>query len=375
MLKVLHLKSCNEAPVLSIVMLNYNSSKFLDIVRGSVQSILQIPLAKEVIIVDNGSTDGSNKKLLELLMKQDFAFNHDVSCTTVKVIFSQRNLGFSNGINVALKFVSKESKYIMIVNNDVVVYSEGIVKLIKLLECVKKVGCVQGKILQWNETVIDSAGCLITELGDWLKIGHGISKQHFSAPYLITYSHAALTICRREIFTGFLPYFFVFGDDFELGTRLYAQGFTVLYYPVIVGKHLGSATSKFNKDIAEITALWKIVGEVAILWVTPHTKPNITAMALKVLRLFMNLISSIFQRDKAKARAIIEGVILGLRLYIHRIALYRALRGVSIEPPILRIRVRDIPVLLLPSRRKALYLIRVIQYIREHGISIALKVQ
>jgi GT2 family glycosyltransferase len=227
---------------------------------------------------------------------------------------------------------------------------------------------VQGKILKWSETVIDSAGCLITEFGDWLKIGHGISKQYFSTPYLITYSHAALTICRREIFTGFLPYFFVFGDDFELGTRLYAHGFTVLYYPVIVGKHLGSATSKFNKDIAEITAFWKVVGEVAILWITPIQKPNITAVALKTLRLFMNLINSMFQQDKAKARAIIEGVILGLRLYIHRIALYRALRGVSIEPPILRIRVRNIPVLLLPSQGKALYLIRVIQYVREHAL-------
>jgi len=368
MLKVFHLKSCNEAPILSIVLLNYNSSKFLDIVRGSVQSILQMPLAKEVIIVDNGSTDGSNKELLELLMKQGLAFNHDISCTIVKVVFLQRNLGFSNGINIALKFVSKESKYIMIVNNDVVVYSEGIVKLIKFLEHAKRIGCVQGKILQWNETVIDSAGCLITEFGDWLKIGHDISKQYFSTPYLITYSHATLTICRREIFTGFLPYFFVFGDDFELGTRLYAHGFTVLYYPVIVGKHLGSATSKFNKDIAEITAFWKVVGEVAVLWITPIQKPNITAVALKTLRLFMNLINSMFQQDKAKARAIIEGAILGLRLYIHRIALYRALRGVSIEPPILRIHVRDIPVLLLPSRRKALYLIRVIQYVREHAL-------
>jgi GT2 family glycosyltransferase len=368
MLKVLHLKSCNEAPILSIVMLNYNSSKFLDIVKGSVQSILQMPLAKEVIIVDNGSTDGSNKELLELLMKQGLAFNHNISCTIVKVVFLQRNLGFSNGINIALKFVSKESKYIMIVNNDVVVYSEGIVKLIKLLEHVKRVGCVQGKILKWSETVIDSAGCLITEFGDWLKIGHGISKQYFSTPYLITYSHAALTICRREIFTGFLPYFFVFGDDFELGTRLYVHGLTVLYYPVIAGKHLGSATSKFNKDIAEITAFWKVVGEVAILWITSTQKPNITAVALKALRLFMNLISSMFQQDKAKARAIIEGIILGLRLYIHRIALYRVLRGASIEPPILRIRVRDIPVLLLPSRRKALYLIRVIRYVREHAL-------
>lgn len=100
----------------------------------------------------------------------------------------------------------------------------------------------------------------------------------------------------------------------------------------------------------------------------PYNKPNITAVALKALRLFMNLISSMFQQDKAKARAIIEGVILGLRLYIHRIALYRVLRGASIEPPILRIRVRDIPVLLFPSRRKTLYLIRVIRYVRKHAL-------
>jgi len=375
MLKVLYLKSCNEAPILSIVMLNYNSSKFLDVVKGSVQSILQIPLAKEVIIVDNGSTDGSNKELLELLMKRGLTFNHDTSCTIVKVVFLQRNLGFSNGINIALKFVSKESKYIMIVNNDVVVYSEGIVKLIKLLERVKRIGCVQGKILQWNETVIDSAGCLITEFGDWLKIGHGISKQYFSTPYLITYSHAALTICRREIFTGFLPYFFVFGDDFEPGTRLYAHGFTILYYPVIVGKHLGSATSKFNKDIAEITAFWRVVGEVAILWITPIQKFNITAVALKAPRLFINLISSMFQQDKAKARAILEGVILGLRLYIHRIALCRVLWGASIEPPILRICVKKYSPAFTPITTKSSVFNKSYTICERTCISIALKVQ
>jgi GT2 family glycosyltransferase len=366
MLKVLYLKSCNETPILSIIILNHNSSKFFDVVKDSVQSILQIPLMKEIVIVDNGSNDGSDRMLLNLLMKQNITFNRDVTC--VKVIFLQRNLGFSNGVNIALKFVSKKSKYIMLVNNDVVIYGDGIVQLIRLLELAKNVGCVQGKILQWNETLIDSAGCLITEFGDWLKIGHGIPKQYFSSSYLITYPHAALTICRREAFVGFLPYFFVFGDDFELGTRLYAQGFAVLYYPVIVGKHLGSATSKFNKDIAEITAFWKVIGEVAILWITPAPKPSIIAMALKVLRLFMSLFDTVFRLDKAKSRAIIKGIILGLRLYIHRVALYRRFRGISIEPPMLRVRVRDIPMLLLPSRRKALYLKRMIRYVREHTL-------
>ena len=53
MLKVLYLKSCNETPILSIIVLNYNSSKFFDVVKDSVQSILQIPLTKEIVIVDN----------------------------------------------------------------------------------------------------------------------------------------------------------------------------------------------------------------------------------------------------------------------------------------------------------------------------------
>jgi hypothetical protein len=89
-------------------------------------------------------------------------------------------------------------------------------------------------------------------------------------------------------------------------------------------------------------------------------------MALKVLRLFMSLFDTVFRLDKAKSRAIIKGIILGLRLYIHRVALYRRFRGISIEPPMLRVRVRDIPMLLLPSRRKALYLKRMIRYVREH---------
>jgi GT2 family glycosyltransferase len=319
-------------------------------------------------VVDNGSTDGSDKELLELLMEQSFVLNRNTSCTIVKFVHLQRNLGFSNGINIALKFISKESKYIMIVNNDVVIYSEYIIDLINFLELLDEVGCIQGKILQWDEATIDSAGCLITEFGDWLKLGYTMPKQYFNVPYLITYSHAVLTICRRDVFTGFLPYFFVFGDDFEFGTRLYAQGFAVLYYPLVVGKHFGSATSKFNRDIAEITTFFKEVGGVAILWIMPIQKLSIIGIILKIFRILMNFINSILQRNKVKARAIIEGIILGLRISAHRSTLYKRFKGISIEPPILKVRMKDIPLLLFPKQRKFLYLTHIKYYIRKHAL-------
>ena len=356
-------KVCNsKRPKLSVIIVNYNSEKFFSIVKASLRSIFCIPVLKEVVIVDNGSTDSSRKQLISLFN----TVNYSKFCTSVKLILLSRSVGFSNAVNVALKVLSPYSKLVMVVNNDCIINGNGISQLIKILERINIIGCIQGKILQFNDR-IDSAGCVLSELGDWLKIGHGLASQLLTFPYIITYAHAACFLCRRECFKAFSKHFFVFGDDFELGPRLYAKGYIILYYPVVAGVHYGSATALFNKDVAELTRDWSTIGSIAILRLAnSYSARTFYGLCVGIIRTVLELLISFFQVDKQKTRCIIEGVRLGLILIKERGRLIKS--GKSIELPILRVRASYIPLILADRRvRRAYYLKELISYLMKHG--------
>jgi GT2 family glycosyltransferase len=361
MLKLLTRKYNDICPLLSILTVNYNSESFFNIVRAHLESLSQIPLPKEIIIVDNGSQDESSKRILEVLDELNCS-----NCSSIKLLLLSENLGFPKSINIALKLIDGKSKFLMITNNDMLVNSEGIALLVRVLGKADRIGCIQGKILRWDNTTIDSAGCIITGFGDWLKLGHKLSKDLLNVPYLVTYTHATLTICKRKTFSGFLPYFFVFGDDFELGPRLYVQGFVSMYFPVLAGRHYGSATSKFNKDVAELTRVWSTIGETALLRVVPLQGLNFVNRILRLIRVLIDLLTSTLRMNKIRTYGIVKGLILGLKLTHKRIELYKGYECLSVECPFLKMNFRDIPLLFVPRRRHALYLRKTVNFVKNH---------
>ncbi|MEM4435679.1 MAG: glycosyltransferase [Thermosphaera sp.] len=191
----------NVNPLLSVIIINYNSEKFFEIVRMSIKATLEIPIPKEIIVIDNGSTDSSRSFLVNYI--KNISEEDGFYCSTLKLFLINKNIGFQNAINVAIRLLDSASKYLMIVNNDFVINSHSILSLIRILERVSRIGLIQGKILRWDCTTIDSVGCIITEFGDWLKLGHGMSKSLFDFPLIVSYVHAACFICRREVFSGF----------------------------------------------------------------------------------------------------------------------------------------------------------------------------
>lgn len=349
----------NVNPLLSVIIINYNSEKFFEIVRMSIKAALESPIPKEIIVIDNGSTDSSRSHLINYI--ENISEGSGFYCSALKLLLISKNIGFQNAVNVAIRLLDSASKYLMIINNDLVINSQSIASLIKVLERVPKIGLIQGKILRWDCTTIDSAGCIITEFGDWLKLGHGMSKSLFNFPLIVSYVHAACFICRREAFSGFSPEFFVFGDDFELGPRLYAQGYCCLYYPVNAGRHYGSATSIFNKDVAELTKIWSVIGTTAILRLMNPI--NLSWTVLGLLRILLDCLYSILTLNKKRTLGIIFGISLGLRLRLNKYRILKHNIGRSIEVPILKIPLKDLPNLLLQKRRQGYYLKYIVNYI------------
>ena len=121
-------------PSVAIVILNYNGRNYL-------QRFLPAVLAsayenKRVVVADNASTDDS----IELL-KSEF--------TSVETILLDKNYGFAEGYNQALKYV--ESDYYVLLNSDVEVTLNWINPIISLMENDQRIAACQPKILSYHE--------------------------------------------------------------------------------------------------------------------------------------------------------------------------------------------------------------------------------
>jgi GT2 family glycosyltransferase len=119
--------------ILSIVVLNYNTGK---ITCDCIDSILRSGINKEyeIIIVDNGSSDGSSGVFLKYKNNK-----------TIKVILNSKNLGFSKGVNTGLR--RSKGDYKLILNSDIVVRNGSIEKLLNFAINQENVGVVGPKLV------------------------------------------------------------------------------------------------------------------------------------------------------------------------------------------------------------------------------------
>src|SRR5512140_873174 len=134
--------------LVSIIIVNFNGAKFLP---GCLESLAKVTYSeKEVIVVDNASTDGS----LELLKQYPWA----------KVVRSENNRGFAGGNNLGLTHCTGE--YVLLLNNDTVVVPAFLEALVDYLEAHPQVAVVQGKmILPCFGGTLDVCGSFLTALG------------------------------------------------------------------------------------------------------------------------------------------------------------------------------------------------------------------
>ena len=144
-------------PKVSIIWLNHNSSRIMPIVLESLESIVNLDYPSdryELIVVDNGSTDGSFEKIREFLEKK--------GGLRKKIIKLNHNLGFADGNNVGFLARDREGKYVVVVNNDCVVFEDSIKLYVEVMENFRSLGAAQGTVLKLEGTGVDSVGIYLT---------------------------------------------------------------------------------------------------------------------------------------------------------------------------------------------------------------------
>ncbi len=223
-------------------MLNYNGLRHLE---ECFTSLLDIDYPKdrlELILTDNGSTDGS----------LDFMREH---FPTVRLVETGSNLGFAAGNNFGAEAATGE--YVAFLNNDTRVEPDWLNELVKGLLAGQGAGvvCTSSLMLDWAGKKIDflSGGLNFHGFGFQPSYGLPLEGQNL-APRDLLFACGGSMLIRRDVFLevgGFDPDYFAFFEDVDLGWRLWMLGYKVTLTPTAITyhRHHGTASEMANHRI------------------------------------------------------------------------------------------------------------------------------
>jgi len=250
-------------PLVSVIILNWNGLDHLPECLGSLagQSFRDF----EIILVDNGSTDGSI----------DYV---NINFPWVKTICLQENKGFAAGNNFGLEHAV--GTYIVTLNNDTKADSNWLKELIETAENMPDVGMIASRICSYHNTdVIDSIGMAICL--DGMSRGRFRNKSWSQltskgvAEILIPSACAALY--RRAMIDeiGFFDEdFFAYAEDTDLGLRGRLSGWKAVAAPEAVVYHKYSQSSgsfsPFKLYLVERNHYWVAIKNFPVtmlLWI------------------------------------------------------------------------------------------------------------
>ena len=155
------------------------------------------------------------------------------------------NEGTTASINRAIK--ATESRYILLLNNDVELQPDYIEKLVRALDADPKLGFATGKLLRATQrTHLDGAGDAMLMAGAAYRLGHfDRDDGQYDRPKAVLSGCGAAVLYRREVFELCGPLdedFFAYLEDVDLALRAQLLGYTGTYLPDAVAYHIGSAT-------------------------------------------------------------------------------------------------------------------------------------
>lgn len=220
-------------PIASVIVVNWQGG---GLVEQTLESLLSQTIAKDlkIIVVDNGSTDGSPDAI-------EKTFGRNVGLIRLKT-----NLGFAAGNN--LGFEEAEGEYLLLLNNDAVATPTWAERLIEAASSRADVGMCTSKILRHdNPRQIDNVGFTIFLDGLNRSRGHmQIDDGRYDLLEETLFASGCAALYRRRSVMemgGFDEDFFAYGDDVDLGLKLRLLGASCLYVPSAVAYHRQSASS------------------------------------------------------------------------------------------------------------------------------------
>jgi GT2 family glycosyltransferase len=243
-------------PVLTVIVVNWNTKSLL---RKCLRSVIdqRPPFPYEIIVVDNGSNDGSTD-----MIRTEFP--------QVCLIASESNLGFSKANNLALR--RARGRYALLLNSDTVIRQDDVLsRWIDFMESTQDAGA-SGCRLLWPDGShqVGDAGFRPTfsTLANFCLFLNRLSPRRHRALFLgyksldgvmrVDWVTGADLMVRTSIIAdvGLLDEeTFMYAEDIEWGCRTSASGYNVYYLPQLEIVHMKGASTALHGS-TEMSTMW-----------------------------------------------------------------------------------------------------------------------
>ena len=265
--------SHTEPPLVSVVIVNWNTSRELEDCLGSLYQY-HPDLALEVWVVDNASSDESLA-----MLKENFP--------GVKLIENHENHGFAAANNQAFAKIDPRSPLVLVLNPDIVFLEGSINILLDFLKSRQDAHVVTPRMLGSGGRL--QAGCRRREptpgsmLARLLGLGCLFPASRALAGYTygdlsesitheIDSASGSFMFFKREVLEGvggFDERFFLYAEDLDWCRRARQKGFGIYYHPETGVVHLRGASS----GKSALKSLWHL-HRTAFLYIKKHHRSD-----------------------------------------------------------------------------------------------------
>jgi GT2 family glycosyltransferase/glycosyltransferase involved in cell wall biosynthesis len=305
----------------STIVVNHERRELLrTCLRSLERALASVNEESELIVVDNGSSDGSVELVRELF-------------PDVMLITLDRNEGFAGGL--AAGIAAARGDWIAVFNNDTTVEPDAVAVMLEAARGNPRVGSVAAQMrFADRRNVLNSAGLELDRLGiaaDRL-VGSHVGEPPEREPYEVFGATGGAAIFRTDMLEqvgGFDETFFAFFEDVDLAWRARAHGWSALYAPEAVVYHNHSATARHGSP----TKLY-LVGRNRVRTLAKNATSGMLVRSAPGMILYETAYV-LFTSVTARTLAPLKGRVRGLRewrAYRRRGAAYR--RPMDLDRPL-----------------------------------------
>lgn len=285
-------------PFFSVILVAWNSGKYLPRCLASLDA--QTFRGFEVVLVDNGSTDGSLDSLAEKYPRLNFQ---------IKLLGHNRGFSAANNIGVQMA----RGPWAALLNTDAFPAPDWLETLARAISrfgnrCAYASRQVQADL----PALLDGEGDVYHVSGLGWRGHYNYPVYEAAEPFRVFSACGATALFPRADFLavgGFDEDYFAYHEDVDLGFRLRLRGLDCMLIPQAVVHHIGSASSGKTSDFAVYH------GHRNLVWTFFKDMPALLLWLYLPLHLVMNLVFILYFAAQGRGRVILRAkrdALLGL---------------------------------------------------------------
>jgi GT2 family glycosyltransferase len=231
---------------ISIIIPTWNTAK---ITQKCVETINKFIPSAEIIVVDNGSVDGTIDNLKKL------------NIPNTKYLILDTNLGFAKANNIGLK--SATSDFVVFMNSDIQLLDNSLLKMVDYLKNHKEIGIIGPKFLNPDlspqASVFPPQTCLNAFKEFWLGQNEAYSKYipNYTSPTKVSYISGGCLAVNKNFFKLIGKWnekYFFYYEDMDLCRQVFKADKNIIFYPncQIIHEHGAS-----GKNIVDSQNQWR----------------------------------------------------------------------------------------------------------------------